>query len=49
MKFHNMLGDNDSHSKGLHVTTYKEFHTTQQKSTKNTETIIPECEQILKK
>jgi len=29
MKFHNMLGDNNSRSKGLHVTTYKEFHTTQ--------------------
>jgi hypothetical protein len=29
MKFHNMLGDNDSHSKGLHVVTYKEFQNTQ--------------------
>jgi hypothetical protein len=29
IKFHNMLGDNDSHSKGLDVATYKEFHTTQ--------------------
>jgi hypothetical protein len=49
MKFHNMLGDNDSHSKGLHVTAVKEIHTTQWNSTKNTETNIHEWEEVLKK